>query len=555
VRRWVVRLAVVPVAVAAALTGSSAALAHPLGNFTVNQYAGVVVAADEVRVTRVVDMAEIPTVQQRRTIDTDSDGEIDPTEATGYSSVECQRLATEISLSVDGAAVDLAVTSSAVTFPAGQAGLLTLRLECDLAGPLDGVRAGSELRFRSDAQPGRLGWREVTVAGDGVTVIDSDVPAKSPSAELTAYPEDLLTSPLSVTAASATLRPGGPRLGRAGRIGDSGGLLPRGVDRLSLRLTSLVSERDLTVGFALVAFAIALGLGALHALSPGHGKTVMAAYLVGQRGTVRQAALIGLTVTATHTIGVVLLGIALTVSTVIAPERVIPWLSVASGLLLAAVGLFLLRRAVRAVRAARRRAQPAAHTHSNPHDHDHAHHAEHDHGHDHPHDDHAHDVHAHDDHAHDVHAHDHPHAAAADHRDEVEADAGWHEHGGSRHQHAPLDVDQPLHWRSLVALGFAGGLVPSPSALVVLLGAIALDRAWFGLVLVLGFGLGMAATLMAAGLLLERGRRLVDRRTARLDREGRRMPVALRLLPVLTSAVVIVVGITVATRGATIALG
>ena len=529
--RWLARSLVAPAAVTAALVTSVPALAHPLGNFTVNQYAGVVVAADEVRVSRVVDMAEVPTVQELRAIDTDRDGETSATEGGSYADAECGRLATEAELTVDGDAVPLSVRSADLTFPPGQAGLRTLRLDCALVGSIDGVRAGSDLSFRGDAHPSRLGWREVTIAGDGVTVVGSDVPSTSPSAVLTAYPENLLKAPLSVTSASASLRPGGPRLGRAGRIGDSGGLLPRGVDRLSLRLTSLVSERDLTLRFGLLAFTIAVGLGALHALSPGHGKTVMAAYLVGQRGTVRQAAVIGLTVTATHTLGVVALGIALTVSTAVAPERVIPWLSVASGLLLAIIGVFLLRRATRAMAAARsdRRA--------------HAHHAHDDH--DHPHDDHAHGDHPHGDHDH---PHPHPHVPAA-------VDEGWHEHGGSRHRHAPIDVDRPLHWRGLVALGFAGGLVPSPSALVVLLGAIALGRAWFGLVLVLGFGAGMAATLVAAGLLLERGRRLIDRRSARLGREGRRLPTLLRVLPVVTATVVVVVGATLAVRGATVALG
>ncbi len=549
--RWLARSLVAPAAVAAALVSAVPALAHPLGNFTVNQYAGIVVAPDEVRVSRVVDMAEVPTVQEQRAIDTDRDGRTSAAEGDSYADAECGRLADEAELTIDGSAVPLSVRSAGVTFPPGQAGLLTLRLDCALVGSIDGVRAGSDLTFRGDAQKGRLGWREVTLAGDGVTVVGSDVPATSPSAVLTAYPENLLKAPLSVTSASASLRPGGPRLGRAGRIGDSGGLLPRGVDRLSLRLTSLVSERDLTLQFGLLAFAIAVGLGALHALSPGHGKTVMAAYLVGQRGTVRQAAVIGLTVTATHTLGVVALGIALTVSTAVAPERVIPWLSVASGLLLAVIGVFLLRRATRALRAARS-ARPA---------HSHDDHHEHGHDHPHPHGDHEHGEHEHGEHEHDhVAGHDHPHphvpaVSAAQAPVALAVDDGWHEHGGSRHRHAPIDVDRPLHWRGLVALGFAGGLVPSPSALVVLLGAIALGRAWFGLVLVLGFGAGMAATLVAAGLLLERGRRLIDRRSARLGREGRRLPTLLRVLPVLTAVVVVVVGATLAVRGATVALG
>ena len=510
-------LVLLPLAATGLLLAASPALAHPLGNFTINQYAGIVVAPESVTVTRVVDMAEVPTVQTRRAMDDDRDGLVSAAEADTFSAAECARLARDTDLRWDGRRVELRVLAEKFSLPVGQAGLPTLRLECELTATIDGVSDGDELHYEGDGYVGRLGWREVTAAGDGVTLVESDVPARSLSRTLTVYPQDLLSSPLETSSADLVLRPGGARLGTAGRVADSGGLLPRGLDRLSLRLTGLVSERDLTAGFALTALALAMGLGAMHAVSPGHGKTVMAAYLVGQRGTVRQAAVIGLTVTATHTIGVLALGIALTTSTQVAPERLIPWLGVASGLLLAVVGAFLLRRAYGALRAAHR----SAAVRSVP---DHAH----DHDHEHP------------------HPHPHPPATSV-------SDDGWHAHGGTRHQHAPLDRERPLHWRSLVALGFAGGLVPSPSALVVLLGAIALGRAWFGLVLVLGFGAGMAMTLMGAGLLLERGRRTLDRWAGRRGSSPRAFAV-MRLMPVLTATVVVLVGLTLAGRGASVAL-
>src|SRR5207302_4288939 len=206
---------------------------------------------------------------------------------------------------------------------------------------------------------------------------------------------------------------------------------------------SLVSRHHLSVGFALVALAFAVALGAIHALAPGHGKTVMAAYLVGQRGSMRQAGLIGLTVTATHTAGVLALGLALSASSLIAPESLYPWLGLASGVLLAFIGIGLLRRAVRARR----------------------------------------------------HRHDHHHGD---------------------HHHPVVEDVPPVRTRALVAMGFAGGLVPSPSALVVLLGAMALGRAWFGVVLVIAYGLGMAGTLTAAGALLLRARGVLDRRRGRV---------------------------------------
>ena len=202
-----------------------------------------------------------------------------------------------------------------------------------------------------------------------------------------------------------------------------------------------MGERSLSPGFAVVALLLAVGLGAAHALAPGHGKTVMAAYLVGLRGTLRQAAVIGATVTITHTAGVLLLGLVLTTSRAVASERLYPWLGLASGLLLAGVGIGLLVRA------------RAGH-HPHPHDHPHPH--------------------------------------------------------GHHHDHGP--AGRPLGRRGLVALGLAGGLVPSPSAVVVLLGGIALGQAWFGVALVVAYGLGMAATLTGVGLLLAHLRTRMDGR-------------------------------------------
>src|SRR5439155_4698042 len=255
--------------------------------------------------------------------------------------------------------------------------------------------------------------------------------------------------------------------------------LPRGVDRATRAFTSLVSRHHLTAGFGALAVGLAIALGAIHALAPGHGKTVMAAYLVGQRGNLRQAALIGLTVTVTHTAGVLALGLALSASALVAPERLYPWLGLASGGLLAVIGAGLLRRAVRA-RRHRHQDDP---THPNDHDHPHEH-----------------------------------------------------------------DVP-PMRLRALVAMGFAGGLVPSPSALVVLLGAIALGRAWFGVVLVIAYGLGMAATLTTAGVLLLRARRALDRRAAGRPVSGPLVRLT-GALPVATSSVIVVVGVFLAARGA-----
>jgi nickel/cobalt transporter (NicO) family protein len=466
-------------AIALVVAGATGAAAHPLGNFTVNTYSGLRVGPDRLVVDYVVDMAEIPTFQARQAIDADHDGRVAGPEATRWRDRECPRLAAGLRATLDGRQVPLAVAGSVLRFPEGVGGLDTLRLECALATPLP---AGPALAYTDTNLQGRVGWREITAVGDGTTLEAADVPTTSVSARLTSYPSDQLTSPLDQRTATLRLRPGGPSAPADPVAGD--GTLASGarggVDRATAAFTALVGERSRSAGFAVVAILLAVGLGGAHALAPGHGKTVMAAYLVGLRGTLRQAVTIGATVTVTHTAGVLVLGLVLSTTRAVASERVYPWLGLASGLLLAAVGVGLLVRARTG--------------HGHPHGH----------GHDHTHD---------------------------------------HDHGQHRHAAGP-----PLDRRGLVALGLAGGLVPSPSAVVVLLGGIAIGRAWFGVALVLAYGLGMAATLTGIGLLLARLRNRMDRR---LQLPGGSLPARLgRLLPAVTASVIVLVGLGLAIQGA-----
>jgi len=476
------RLALV-VALAALLevAGAAGAAAHPLGNFTVNTSSGLRVAPDRLAVDYVVDLAEIPTFQARQAIDADHDDRVTGPEADRWRERECPRLAGGIRATVDGRTARLAVTGSALAFPEGVGGLPTLRLECALSAPLP--EAGRTLSYADGNHAGRVGWREITAVGDRTTLDAADVPATSPSARLTRYPEDQVTAPLAQRTATLRYHPGGPPA-PAGAAAGAPGTVAR-VDRVTAAFTALVGERSRSPGFAVLALALAVGLGAAHALAPGHGKTVMAAYLVGLRGSLRQAATVGATVTLTHTAGVMVLGLVLSTTRAVASERVYPWLGLGSGLLLAAVGVGLLLRA----RPGHRHRQDHAH----PHDHAHGH------GH---------------------HGHHHDHGAAA----------------------------APLGRRGLVALGLAGGLVPSPSAVVVLLGGIALGRAWFGVALVLAYGAGMAATLTGIGLLLAHLRTRMDRRL-RL-RTGSPLARLGRLLPVATASVIVLVGLGLAAQGA-----
>ncbi|WP_327072311.1 high frequency lysogenization protein HflD [Kitasatospora purpeofusca] len=496
-----------------------AAGAHPLGNFSLNHYLGFTVHPDDIEVLAVTDAAEIPTLQEQPKVDRDGDGTVDDAERTAWASEQCDRTARDLRVTADPAtsALTWRTDSARFQYEDGSAGLRTSRLECRLRAELRLPADGTTVRVVGGSDPGRVGWNEITVRGDGATVQSSDVPSRSVSKELRDYPRDLLDSPSGVTHARFRASPGGSAAPAQGAVVRAEGSGPTAwLSSLDARLTELGAARRLTVPLGLLAVLLSIVLGAGHALLPGHGKTVMAAYLAGRRGSTRDAVTVGATVTATHTAGVLVIGLCLTAFSSLAGDVLLGWLGVLSGALVAVVGAGLLRDALRRSRSAgahehhrhshgdadiepRRElahvsASPApigqhehhGHLHGHAqaaHSHEDGH--EHGHGHDHPHD------HDHDD----PHGHSHDHDHGHDH---------GHRHGlfggGHHHHHDPAAPGR----RSLVGLGIAGGLVPSPSALVVLLGAVALGRTLFGAALVVAYGLGMAATLTAVGLLLVR---------------------------------------------------
>jgi nickel/cobalt exporter len=468
-------LAVVATGFLLALLPATAASAHPLGNFTVNTADRVLVTGDGVEVLHVVDLAEIPTVQLKGAI-AKSGG------LSAYARSECTRTASLLDLAVDDHHVALSPQSSTGAVRPGAGGLTTTRLECRLT---TFARPATTVAFVDGSIGDRVGWKEVTLATHCGSLHDADVPATSPSRLLTAYPADLLTSPLDVRSAHASLSRG-PCTTAADASSQDVVLkaLPRGVGGVTAFFTDFLGRKHLSLGFGIISVLASIAFGVIHALAPGHGKTVMAAYLVGQRGTRRQALQLGSIVTFTHTASVLLLGALLTLGTLAAPEKVVPLTEVLSGLLLAGLGGYLLLVAVRRRRANQR--------------HEHAHH------------------------------HDHPHE---------------HSHDGPVHSHEV--PDGRMGWRTLAGMGVAGGLVPSPSALVVLLGATALGRAWFGVVLVVCYGAGMAVTLTAAGLLMLRAQAVIGRRGWRL---GRSRDLA-KLLPMATASVVVVLGVGLVLRG------
>ena len=498
----------------------TAGWSHPLGNFTINRYSRLAVGSTQICLHYVVDMAEIPAFQERARIDHDRDGDLSPAETADYLEETAATLPQQLRLVVDGKALPLRLQARQLEWPPGQGGLPTLRLSLDFVAALS-QKATWQAEYRDANFANRLGWREIVVqAREDASLLDSSVPGRDLSAALRHYPDDFLQSPLSVDRAAFRFAPLAAGAQPAA-VGDAriATAAPGATGSNPDRFAQLIALPELTPGMVALALLLAFFWGAAHALTPGHGKTLVAAYLVGSRATVRHALLLGATTTFTHTASVFVLGlITLGASHWLLPERLYPWLETASGLLVAGVGVALLRGRLRRWRAA----QPA---HAHAHDH---------HGHDH---NHPHGLtHLHHDHDHDRshgHAHDHSHPHA-------------HVHPHAGHSHLPPATDDvPVTWRGLLALGVSGGLLPCPAALVVMLGAIALDRVGFGLALIVLFSLGLAGMLTTLGVLLVRARFLLER----LSREGRLLDrfhlnrPLWQALPAVSALLILLVGI------------
>jgi nickel/cobalt transporter (NicO) family protein len=428
------RLAVL-VVVAAALLAPAAAAAHPLGNFTINRFSRVEVSGHRVYVRYVLDLAEIPTFQA---------GHID---ARAYA----RRIARNAQLVVNGKTARLVPLGTALAHPPGAAGLRTTRLEVILAGPA--LSGKVSVSYQDNNYKDRIGWKEIVIGPK----------AHSTSDELRAYPKNLLQSPLDITSVRTQLAPtsgldvpptlsSGKTLEAPDRVADAG-------------FSSLIGRDHLSVFVILASLAAAFFWGMAHALSPGHGKTIVAAYLVGQRGTPWHAAALGAIVTATHTIGVFALGlVTLALSAFIVPEQLYPWLNLVSGVLVVAIGATVFRSRFR-----------------------------------------------HRGHTHDHHSH---------------SSGPGSETGPSR--------------RSLVAVGITGGLLPCPSALVVLLAAISLHRVAFGMLLIVAFSAGLALSITGIGLVAVYAKQIFKRASF----EGR----LVRLLPAASALVILAAGLAMTVR-------
>jgi ABC-type nickel/cobalt efflux system permease component RcnA len=478
-----------------ALAVPAVALGHPLGNFTINVYVGIRASMTGLHLDTVVDRAEIPTFQERLALDEDGDGELSDAEIEDARVPECTAVQPSLTVVADHQPVPLHLSAAGLSFPPGAGGLSTTRLVCEFdavfAAPITGQTL---IHVTNRIEEGRLGWREMTLQGDGVTTASTGepIPDTSVSNRLTSYPQALLTQPFTRSDVEFTATPGGPALPPLA-IGDAQplpgeaspsptanaasppptappiGAVPGGIGN---EIPAVFQAADLSPSIVLLALVTAVVLGAGHALTPGHGKTLMAAYLVASRGSVAQAAGLGLAVTVSHTLGILALALLIVAAqSALPPDLVARWLPAVAALTFAAIGAWMVVREVRRLRHERA------------------------------------------------------------HRDAHEG--ADHDHG-----HIRVPAASTLTARDLFALGLAGGIVPSTSALLILLATIAAGRAAFGVLLVVAFGIGMAIVMSAVALAMVGARGRLDR----IDRTSRFGRLA-GLAPLLAGIVVFAVGI------------
>jgi ABC-type nickel/cobalt efflux system permease component RcnA len=537
------------VAIFCLLSFSQVAVAHPMGNFSINHYAKIRVGQTTVELLYLIDMAEIPTYQDMRQFAFAAQ----PRDAGTLSYLDGQaaRLQEGLTLEVDGQPVRLEAIAQDVVFADGAGGLPTMKLSLVFRGNLPASAGAHTLSYSDNNYPGRAGWKEIVATAEQANILQSTAPAVDRSNELSVYSPDSLSSPPQQlgavvtfqTSAAATM-PGNSGIASSAAASPSAGppntanqvpnqamtrqgattagksnaplapatslfkaneALPQGTESSPApsgavhaqntprsSFTELItSQRTLGLWFLLTAALIAMGLGALHALEPGHGKTIVAAYLVGSRGTPAHAVLLGLVVTAAHTAGVYALGaVTLYASHYVVPEQLYPWLGVISGLSVTGVGVFIFLRHLTGVSG------------------------------------------------------EHSHASGEPHShwffSMLKQPALQQSVGADSTLVAPQSSEtRGPSLRELCVLGVSGGIVPCPAALVVLLSAFSLHRIGFGLFLITAFSVGLAAVLVLVGLTMVYAKRWV---APRVKTQGS----LVGRLPLLSSSLMALLGIGIA---------
>jgi ABC-type nickel/cobalt efflux system permease component RcnA len=502
--------------------GHADTVASLLGNFTINQYCGMKLNRASVEVHYVVVFGQLPALRELHLADTNGDGVTSQLERDTYVGKLAPGLADNLNLQVDGVPAPLRATHWTSSLPTEQGGF-SLRLDVDFTAALPAAARGGKRKilFSNQNYAGHLGWHEIVVqSAPGLSVFDTNAHSTSLTGGLANALKSLpSTGPLEERSVHLTFAEGGAPAdatmlaARQGspvegiRTGTNGSDTSAAytqeatwIPRETRRLVNVISGPHLEPRIAILALLGAMLLGAVHALSPGHGKTIVGAYLIGSRGTPRHAVFLGSTVTITHTLGVFVLGFAtLYASRFIVPERLFPTLSLISAILVLGMGILLLMQRTRAAAPnvfhpvaatgpASGRGLIFAHTHGNDHEHSHT-------------------------------------------------DGTMHSHGGgAMHSHLPPGASgEKVTWRSLLTLGISGGLVPCPSAMVLLLAAVALNKTAYGMLLVGAFSVGLAITLTAVGLAF-----LYARNRFGKPRQGARWP---QLLPILSAGMITVLGL------------
>jgi ABC-type nickel/cobalt efflux system permease component RcnA len=489
------RLHIVP----ALAAGVAVLMAHPMGNFSVSHYTLLDAGPKSVAVTYVLDLAEIPTFELLREwkLDAKSARENLQAKAVEQAGVWIQNL----SFKAGSTKLTPRLLGTELTIADGAGGLPVARITSKIELPA----AGGKLEFEDRNFPERAGWKEIIIrATPGAKLIQASHGEQDRSKALSDYPADPAVAPPQDLRGALEWKPDHAETKQVPVIKPIDQPIPPPIPVSAPAnspqgaaagtvvkddfLSRLIGRKELPFSMILLGLAVAFGFGAMHALSPGHGKTIVAAYLVGSRGTPKHAALLGAMTTFTHTASVFALGFAtLFLSQYIVPEKIYPVLGATSGLSIVLVGTTLFWKRLRRLKGS------GHHHHHHHHDHEHHHH----------------------DHDHD-HAHHH-----------------HHHHGPGGHKHY---IEGDVSLGSLFALGASGGLVPCPSALVLLLSSIALGRLGLGLILLVAFSLGLAAVLMGIGMLVLYAKHLLP------DNERAARHPAMKLLPVLSAAVITLVG-------------
>jgi len=512
----------------AALFLATAAAAHPLGKLTVNHFARIQPGDRGIEVEYVLDLGEMPVFELAQRWRVDRSG------LKAAAHAHSEEWLANLRFRENGGPLEARLRSSEIEVADSPGDLATMRVTLHLGIPARGGR----FEFEDLNYAARSGWREIVIdPGPGAEIIRASESSADPSSKLRAIPEDgplrddrsawmewrrapglvsQMTPPMIVSApappeSKAVTPPAPVRNHSTGNASKS--------DAIS----NILRQKTISLPVFITLLALAFWFGALHALEPGHGKTMVAAYLVGARGAPKHAALLGASVTFTHTASVFLLGIVtLFISRYVMPDRISRILGIVSGISIVWIGAMLLWRRARALRPANHHAHNHAHVHAHTHDDVHAHthaHASHEHQHPHEHPP-IHDpLHAPEHHHHD-HEHHHDHGAFT------------HAHDGHTHTHVP---EGDISIRSLIALGASGGLVPCPSALILLLTAISLGRTGLGLILLCAFSAGLAIVLTATGMAVLYAKRLIP------ERRRANHP-AFRYMPVFSAAVIVIIG-------------